>query len=454
MQNERRHGAAIPGDLSSPLPDATKDAIVSVQPDSIASELDLQPGDRLIAVDGRSLRDVLDYRFYTAADALTLTLCRGEQRWDISVKTNGADLGLGFAEPSFDGIRRCANNCDFCFLAGLPRGLRSSVYVKDDDYRYSFLYGTFVTLTNLVEEDWHRLAEQRLSPLYVSVHATELELRRKLLHNPRAPHVLDQLAALGRLRIQVHTQVVLCPGLNDGAHLDTTIRDLAELFPTVQSIGIVPVGLTAHHRKAQEHDIRGYSRAEALALLQQIEHWQQQLRASLGVSLVYAADELYLMADAPIPEAGLYDDFPQYENGIGMVRTLLDDWTKLKRARRSGSAARRDATLVCGTSIAPLLRQIAADLSCRWSCTLDVQPVVNRFFGPSVTVSGLLTGGDIQRQLATQRHQDIVAIPRVALDAAGARFLDDIELSELGQRLDAQIVAVDSLSQLGAALRT
>jgi len=422
--------------------------IAAVEKGSPAHAAGLRAGDRLIAINGRLVRDVLDCQFYAEGKAI-LDIERSGQHLRVELEVDGAGLGLEFVAPTFDGLRRCVNRCPFCFLKGLPRRLRRSLYVKDDDYRYSFLFGNFITLTNLTEADWERLAEQRLSPLYVSVHATDLDLRRRLLGNPRAPDVLAQLRRLGELRIRVHTQVVLCPGVNDGPHLDRTIGDLAALYPTVASIGVVPVGLTAHHLTSSL-PLRRFTEDEAKVVVAQLRRWQRRFRAQLGISLVYPSDEFYLLAGWPIPAASWYDGFPQYENGIGMVRVLLDDWYRARR--RASRGLRGDlkgrVALVCGTLIAPLLAIVVEELDRLAGAEVELIPVTNRFFGETVTVSGLLTGRDVLEVLREWRTLDVLVLPRHMLDATGQRFLDDLTPDDLARALGVRIETAELLSDL------
>ncbi|HEX9016052.1 MAG TPA: DUF512 domain-containing protein, partial [Chloroflexota bacterium] len=346
----------------------TGGVVAAVQEGSLADAAAIRPSDRLIAINGQPLRDVIDYQFYSSDDRVTLELERDGRALTVEIQNDsGEPLGIEFEDPTFDRLRTCNNNCPFCFLKGLPRGLRRTLYLKDDDYRYSFLFGNFVTLTNLSEGDWDRVVAQQLSPLYVSVHATEPEVRRALLGNPRAPEIVPQIDALARAGIEIHTQVVLCPGQNDGVHLDRTIQALGSRFPTVQSIGVVPVGLTprqteiasgngrkatirvegplaasmagsegaaelqrlrttTHCERVVPGAVRLYEDDEAAEVVAQVETWQRRFRREIGRTLVYLADEFYLMAGVRVPSARYYDGYPQYENGIGMVRSLLDEW--------------------------------------------------------------------------------------------------------------------------------
>jgi putative radical SAM enzyme (TIGR03279 family) len=393
-------------------------------------------------------------------------------RWQVVIERGyGQDLGLSFTHPTFDvDIRRCTNRCEFCFVKGNPPAgplrLRRSLYVKDDDYRYSFLFGNFVTLTNLTPEDWDRLEEQRLSPLYVSVHATAPDLRRQLLgqsgsREPGTPDVLEQLRRLGDLGVEVHTQVVLVPGRNDGPHLDRTLGELFALGDgPVASVGVVPVGLTKYHRSG----CRTYSAEEAAAVLDQLAPWQDEGRRRWDVGFVYASDEWFLMAGEQVPPAISYDDFPQVENGVGMVRRLLDEWAGLRTRWRKhhtanggwpgGHRGLAPATLVCGTLIAPVLGGIVAELNKLTGADWRLVPVVNRFFGEVTTVSGLLTGRDV---LAALRGRDLgqrVLLPRAmftgrygAGSAPPGTTLDDLHITEMAEQLGVPVAMAGTLTE-------
>ena len=424
-----------------------KDGVIAeVRSGSIAAELGLQPGDVLLSINGHVLRDVIDYRFYGAEEELELVVERGGERSVYQVERGyDQEPGIEFAEPTFDGLRRCNNRCEFCFLNGMPPGMRRSLYIKDDDYRYSFLFGNFITLTNLTEDDWDRLAEQRLSPLYVSVHATDLALRRRILGSPAAPDVVEQLKRLGSLGIQVHAQIVLIPGLNDGPHLAHTVANLAALYPTVQSIAVVPLGLTKYHRGP----FRVYRPEEAGPILIQISDWQREFRRQRGLNLVYASDEWYLLAGLEVPPSEEYDGFPQLENGVGLTRVFLDEEFRVEGFRfRVGRV-----TLVCGTLIAPVLGDVAAKLAGRTGLEIEVVPVENRFFGPTVTVSGLLTGWDVIEALRGRELGDLVFLPQAMFDASGGLTLDDMTAAAIGERLGVRVEVAGTMGEVADFLR-
>ncbi len=420
--------------------------IVSVDADSPAYQAGIRPGMRLLSLDGHPIRDLIDYRFSADGEPTTVEVMDGEVRRQFRLEEA---MGMGFGEPVFDGVRRCRNRCVFCFIRGLPRGLRRGLYVKDDDFRLSFLYGNFITLTNLAEADWGRLAEQRLSPLYVSVHTTNPDLRRRLMGHPEAGAIVEQLQRLAELGLQAHTQVVLIPGVNDGPELARTVHDLAGLYPTVQSIAVVPVGSSDHFRsRSGGPSLRAMSFEEARALLHLVRPWRRDFRRRLGVSLVYPSDEVYLRAGLAFPTAAAYDGFPQYENGVGMVRQLLDQAARLRqRLRRQPPAARSPVAVACGTLAGPVLARLLTELGPLAKRQLSLYPVENHFFGPRVSVSGLLTGSDLVAGLKGKIGEDIVAIHRSLISASGY-FLDGLTPIEVSDALGRPLVMVSSLGEL------
>jgi putative radical SAM enzyme (TIGR03279 family) len=430
--------------------------IAAVELGSLADKVSLKPGDCLLSINGFPLRDIIDVQFYGAEETLELLVERDGEPWLIEVERDyDEELGLTFVNPTFDvDIRRCANNCDFCFVKQNARGMRRSLYIKDDDYRYSFLFGNFVTLTNLNAEDWARLEEQRLSPLYVSVHATDLELRRRFLARRNAPDVMAQLRRLARLGIEVHTQVVLVPGLNDGSHFLRTIADLTALYQEpVASIGIVPIGLTKYHTG----QCRTFTEEEAGTVLDRIEPWRQENRSRLGCTFAYPSDEWYLLAGREVPPAREYNGFPQIENGVGMVRQLLDEWKELRTEVRH---PHKPASLVCGTLIAPVLARVVDDFNALAGAQLRLVPVTNQFFGPVTTISGLLTGQDVLSALRGQLLGETILLPRAmfamqygAGSAPAGTTLDDLHISDIAARLGVPVEMAGTLTEALALLR-
>lgn len=439
----------------------SKGRIETVTPGSPAARAGFQPGDHLVAINGTTISDVVGYQFHTAADRLEVEVQREGARVRLRVvKDLDQDLGLVFHDPTFDGIKRCNNHCPFCFVDQNAPGLRKSLDIKDDDYRYSFLYGGFITLTNLKEHDWERIAVERLSPLYVSVHATEPALRRRLLGNPRAPEILPQLRRLADMGIQAHTQLVLCPGINDGPALDQSIADLAALWPQVRSVSAVPVGLTRHRKRWLDAALRSYDPEEAGPVIDQIEGRQKRLRAEMGINFVYPSDEFYLLAGRPMPVARQYDGFEQLENGVGMVRQLLDEAARV--ARRLPEALPRPVRAVAvtgalaGSSVAAALRP----LHNIQNLDLDLLVVENAALGAQVTAAGLLMGADISTAVAPHtpaagaaRPADVVFLPRRMFDFAGVRTLDEWTFARFQDAFGCPVVAVDTVREVLVTLK-
>jgi len=431
-------------------------AVISgVRRGSLAEEAGIEPGDAIVSLGGRVLRDVVDLQFYQSEPEVEVHIrkANGLDEAILFEKEIDEDLGFEFERATWDDVILCNNNCFFCFLKGLPRGMRKSLYMKDDDYRLSFLHGNFVTLTNLTEDDWARLEEQRLSPLNVSVHATEPALRRRMLGNATAPDVIAQLRRLGDLGLSAHTQIVLCPGVNDVANLDRSVRDLAALYPTVRTISVVPVGASPKLEDwSLERDgieLVRPDREYARGVVQQMRALQAEIRARHGATVLQCSDEYYVTAEEEVPPARMYDGFPQYENGIGMVRTMLDDLARTKRrlAKRGGAGAGRYVVLGCGRLIAPVLERIAAELEPLTGARIEVVIVTNSVFGERVNVSGLLCGQDYVDALGGRRP-DCFILPRTSLDYFGKKFLDSMTIEECEARLGAPLTFATQWSEV------
>jgi putative radical SAM enzyme (TIGR03279 family) len=432
--------------------------IAAIEPESFAAEIGLRVGDEIIEVNGQPVEDVIDVQFYAADEWIELKIrrngllltCKGGRDYNQT-------LGIEFEHPTFDiDIRRCNNLCPFCFVLQMPNRMRRALYVKDDDYRYSFLHGHFVTLTNLSEHDWQRIADQFLSPLYVSVHATDLNVRRACLRNPTAPDVMKQLRWLAEHDIEVHTQLVITPGLNDGKYLGQSIRDLATLWPHVQSICVVPVGLTKHHK----YDRRPLTKAEMRVIVDEVHGYQQEYLRQFGVRLAYLTDEWYLQLDEPIPPRSYYDGLSLEENGQGMVRNFLDDWKAVKREIRSRKPEGRShirahyhsATLATGTLFAPTLTKAAREFARLSGLPAEVIPIVNERLGETITVSGLLMGDDVINQLRTHKLGEVVVLPRIMFDHPQGIALDDVSPLRIAQLLDRPVALADALGDVLDAL--
>ncbi|MBW6468661.1 MAG: DUF512 domain-containing protein [Coriobacteriia bacterium] len=400
-----------------------------MEPGTPAARAGLSPGLTVLRANGRLLRDVIDWRWESDGASVDLEVSDGEGTHDVRLERNpGEAWGFTFAGVLFDGVRTCRNSCTFCFMTQLPRGLRRALYVRDDDYRLSFLQGNFVTLTNVDPVDVDRIVEQHLSPLYVSLHAVTPEVRAALVcaREDRALDVIDELLSEG---IELHVQIVLVPGVNDGEELQNSLRWLAAR-DGVRSVGIVPLGFTRH----QERFTSSYGDASAArAVLDELEPWQVAFRQRDGISWVHAADEFYLNAGRPVPPSEHYDGFPQYENGIGLLRDFADEFVGELRDRASAPAAGPvndiRSTVVTGTLFAPALRTLLHAQGLDRS--VDVLPVENRFFGGNVSVAGLLTGEDVMHALAAHAGDARFIIPRIIFNDDGLT-LDDV--SETGIR--------------------
>ncbi len=427
--------------------------VSGVRRGSAAAAAGLLEGDRLLAINGAPLRDVIDFHFNAGEEALELAVERGGAAATVRlVRRRGADLGLEFAPPRPAEISTCANKCVFCFIHQLPKGMRKSLYVKDDDYRLSFLHGNYVTLTDLHEPEIQRIVDQRLSPLYVSVHATDPELRHRLLGKPRvARPILPVMERLAKAGISMHAQIVLCPGLNDGAHLEKTVFDLSNLHPAVSTAAIVPVGLTRYRARLPE--LRPITPGESRALVETVARWQREFRVRLGSRFVYPSDEIYLLAGSEPPPAREYEGFAVIEDGIGLVRRFEDGFARARRRVAACVSPRRTVTVVTGEMFAPRLVRLLASLEVD-GLGVEVAAVPNDFFGRQIAVAGLLTGHDIQRELARRSLGDRVLIPAVALRETDGTFLDDRTAADLALDLGVptRVVEPDPRALIAALL--
>jgi putative radical SAM enzyme (TIGR03279 family) len=419
--------------------------VLGVDPKGLASRAGLRPGDRLLRVNGQDLRDLVDFHVQAGEEHLAIDVDRGGRPCSVVLERKwGKDLGLECEPPAPAEISTCANKCVFCFIHQLPPGLRKSLYVKDDDYRLSFLHGNYITLTDLPDSEVDRIVDLRLSPLYISVHATDPVLRHFLLGSPKTikGDLMERLRRLADAGIRLHTQIVLCPGLNDGPHLERTVRELSELHPGVNTVAVVPVGLTRHRDGL--YPLRSITSEEARSTLDAIHGWQTGFLERLGTRLVFAADELYLQARRPIPPAAAYEDFSVVEDGVGLVRRFEDDLRRVaSRPGRPHWRGQRAVTIVTGELFGPLLGPLLERVRVP-GLQADVVAVPNEFFGRAITVAGLLTGQDVARALSGRSLGDVVMVPRVALTETKGVFLDDVAPEDLAQALGVPIVTVDA----------
>lgn len=412
--------------------------ILAVAAGSIAAELELEAGDVLLAINGAPLRDLIDLRLGEGQEELFLEVRKQDGTiWDLELEKDAAEpLGVEVVHPA---PAQCGNQCLFCFVHQLPKGLRQTLYVKDEDYRFSYLYGAYVTLSNIGEEEIARILQQRLSPLYVSVHASDQQIRTRLLGRA-APPVLPQLQRLIAGGIELHTQIVVCPGINDGVVLEQTIADLAALAPGVRSLAVVPVGLTGHRRNLPV--LRIPTRDEAAAVLDRIAHWQHKLLTTCGSRLVFAADEFYLLAGRPFPPLEDYETLPQIENGVGLIPLFRAEGEEVLRSAEPLSLPR--LTTVTGASFAPELTDFVARLNAVCGSELTVVPVVNHFFGGEVSVTGLISGRDIVAALQGRELGEILLLPDVLLRDGEEVLLDDMTPDDVARELGVEVRIVEA----------
>ncbi len=416
--------------------------ICEVRQGSIADELGIKAGDILVRIDGRKVMDILDYQFFSVDEEVEIEIEKPDGQMEIIEieKDAGESLGLGFDRVIFNRMKKCANQCLFCFVDQLPPGMRRSLYFKDDDYRLSFLYGNFISLTNLSAADRKKIYAMKLSPLYVSVHSMDASIRSEIMGSSKAALIAGEIEKLQEHGISIHAQIVLCPGINDGTSLYNSIEKLAFYYPAVLSIGIVPVGITRCNSRLDR--IRPVSRQEAHTLIKRVEVYQKQFRKKLGCGFVYLADEFYIKAGLEFPDAEYYDDFCQLENGIGFCRMLLDDFQAME-GDLPEELPEREIFLTTGISAAGVLKRIASRLNQVKGLHVEVLPVVNHFFGEQITVTGLLTGVDILQALGSGYSGKTVILPEVLLKEGELVFLDGMTVDELARQSGAAIVITD-----------
>ena len=417
--------------------------IHAVEPGSPAAKAGVVPGSLLVSLNDRAVQDTLELRFMETAERVDLVWRDGDGAEHRVRLEKPEDLPLGLDVDPLK-MRACNNKCAFCFAHQNARGMRRALYFKDDDYRYSFLNGNFATLTNLTQADTDRILEQRLSPLYISVHATDWALRNQLLGNAKAPNILEQIQQFATGRIFMHTQVVLCPGINDGVHLRKTLEDLSRFHPFVQSVALVPVGLTQYRERLPV--VRSPDPDYARSLLAWAEPWRRRFLKALGTRLAFPSDEFYLLAGRSFPGSRTYDGYPQLGNGVGGCRKFLDEFRRLEPKLPPAMSPGRRLTVVTGTLAAPVLAGAVQRLNRIEGVSLEMVPVVNEFFGGSVTCAGLLTGTDIVRTLDRRREQlgDAILLPSVSFKDDEDIFLDDYRLEDLGSHLGRPALRVRS----------
>ena len=422
--------------------------IERIEPDSIAEELELSPGDVLLAVNGEQIEDVFDYHYLIHDEYLTVLVQKPDgEEWELEIeKEYDEDLGIVFENGLMDDYRTCRNKCIFCFIDQMPKGMRETLYFKDDDARLSFLQGNYITLTNMGDRDIERIIRYRLEPVNISVHTTNPQLRCRMLNNRFAGDALERMRRLKEAGIAMNGQIVLCKGINDGEELDKSIRDLTAYIPCMQSLSVVPVGLTKFRDGL--HPLLPFTKEDARQALSVIHRWQQDCMERYGIHFVHAGDEWYLLADQQVPEAARYDGYLQLENGVGMVRLLEEEFMEALLEKEPDKSLRRTVTVATGALAAPLLRKLAGCLAEKFpGVSVRVIAVKNSFFGERITVSGLLTGQDIVAQLKGRDLGDKLLLPCNMLRSGETVFLDDMTLEELKSALQVQADIVKSSGQ-------
>jgi putative radical SAM enzyme (TIGR03279 family) len=427
--------------------------ITLVRPDSIAAEVGFEIGDRLVAVNGQKPRDLIDYQFFCADELLEIEVLdkRGTSHTIELEKNYDEDLGLEFDNALFDSLIQCTNKCPFCFIDQQPPGKRESLYFKDDDYRLSFLYGSYLTLTNLPQKEWDRISAMRLSPLYVSVHATAPEVRSRLLKNPRAGLILDQLQWFQDHELQIHAQVVLCPGINDGEQLTRTLTDLAQFhqgdFPAVTSVAVVPVGLTRFRPDTDE--LIPVTPAKAQEVIAQVQALQTQFKSQFGSTFAWLADEWFLMAGQDLPPEAHYEDYPQIGNGVGSIRQFIKQFAAAAQAKLPDRLVTpRNLLWIVGNAVERAFVPIVDRLNQVENLTVRMVALNSTYWGQTMTVTGLLTGQDLLAALQGEDLGDGILLPSVMLKHGEAVFLDDMLVTDLATQLQTQIWVADGVEGL------
>ena len=407
----------------------------------------MEPGDTLISIDGQEIRDIFDYQYLTSEESFSMLIEKqSKERWELEIEKDvDEDLGLEFDTGLMDVYRSCRNRCIFCFIDQMPEGMRETLYFKDDDARLSFLQGNYITLTNMSEEDIERIVRYRLEPINISFHTTNPELRCKMLHNRFAGEALKKVDILYRGGIEMNGQIVLCKGINDGAELERTIRDLTGYIPMLQSVSIVPVGLTKYRDNL--YPLEPFAKEDAKNVLRTIHRWQDKLYAKYHNHFVHAGDEWYLLAEEDLPEEDRYDGYPQLENGVGMVRLLMDEF-KESLSKMEGDKRERTISIATGCLAEPYLWKMVGKLSEKFpNVKVFLYPIRNQFFGERITVSGLITGRDLTAQLKGRKLGERLLIPCNMLRAEETVFLDDYTVPEVSDALQVPVDIVKSSGQ-------
>jgi putative radical SAM enzyme (TIGR03279 family) len=421
--------------------------ISRVQPDSIAEEIGFEPGDAIVSINQTRPRDLIDYRFLCSDEYLELEVLdtAGDIHQIEIEKDYDDDLGLEFETALFDGLIQCNNHCPFCFIDQQPPGKRESLYYKDDDYRLSFLYGSYLTLTNLTDKEWQRIEQMRLSPLYVSVHATEPEVRTRLLKNQRAGLIMSQFEWFKARRLQIHAQIVVCPGINDGIHLERTLLDLASFhqgdIPAVASAAVVPVGLTRF--RPSEDELIPVSQDKAIEVIQQVQQLQAKFKQQFGSNFAWLADEWFLIARQDIPPESHYEDYPQIGNGVGSIRLFLKQFqTTAKQMLPQAINLPRRFTWVVGNAVEQAFQPLVSQLNAVEGLEINLIALNSEYWGQEITVTGLLTGQDLLTGLLKKQLGDGILLPSLMLKHDDTKFLDDLTVADVSHQHQSFLLAM------------
>ncbi len=422
--------------------------IINVEKGSLAEECGIAPGDYLVDINGKKVNDILEYKFMTADEEFEITIKKADGSYETFDVINEyyEDFGLEFENALMTKARSCANKCIFCFIDQLPEGMRDTLYFKDDDSRLSFLQGNYITMTNLSDKELDSIIEMRMSPINVSVHVTDPDLRCFMLGNKRAGKIMTQLKKLKDAGLIINCQIVLCPGVNDGEVLDNTLNDLLSLTPSVYSISVVPVGLTKYRQGL--YDMTPFDKEKATKLLKQVEYWQEKFEKVCGKKTLYAADEFYILSEMQFPNYDDYADFPQLENGVGMVAVTNDEFLS-EIAENSVSSKKEEVSIVTGVIAEDFIKSLVSKIS---NVKCNVYAIKNEFFGERITVSGLITATDIISQLKDKRLGEVLLIPVNMLRQDTDVFLDDLTISDVEKALNVKVKVISSGDELAREL--
>ena len=413
--------------------------IKTVEEDSIAEELGIEEGDILLDINGNEINDIIDYRYLIQNEYLTIGIRKPDgEEWEFEVeKDEFEDLGIVFESGLINEAKHCSNKCIFCFIDQLPKGMRDTLYFKDDDSRLSFLYGNYITLTNMKDEEVDKIIHYHLTPINISVHTTDMQLRKFMLKNPNAVNLMERIKKFVDAGIHLNFQIVLCKGINDGEALDKSIKDLSDFMPNGQSLSVVPIGLTKFREKLFRHEL--FTKEDCIKIVGQIENWQKKLKEKYGRRFVFASDEFYLKAELPLPNADYYEGFPQIENGVGMIRSMWDEFDE-EFEEIEADTKERHFSVVTGVAAGEFIKSLCRRIEEKFINTrIDVYVVKNDFFGENITVAGLLTGKDIIGTLKGKDLGERLYIPESVLKADEEVLLDDVTIEDMERELGVEI---------------